>query len=172
MNPTATCSIQQVSAAASAIPGEPIKVYDQIFEDSEYYGKFHTYNVYYYGAFGHELAHKLDEFWFEGTYQLSTRLRHYVGGSEAGGIYFSGAETPPIYDSGQPSSFLEDFAESFSEYVYLQPERGIVRGERRWVFIETLLRTGMPPLDDYMLPYKAPTEIPISGNVVVCYVEW
>jgi hypothetical protein len=96
----------------------------------------------------HEMAHNWDY-----RDNLSGKFKKYVGSYNFLWIpwYYITCEdeAPPIY--GGALNAKEDFAESVTEYVLLYTNHpktdliGIEPGEKRWVFVETLLDTGEPP---------------------------
>ena len=105
-----------------------------------------VYDTWIEGCLIHELAHYLD--W--ANLHASKEFEKYVGASTFLFWYNVGNESPPLYISGNPTNRSEDFAESLSEYVllytnYSGSDIGIVPGQKRWYFIESILDTGQIP---------------------------
>jgi RHS repeat-associated protein len=100
------------------------------------------------GAFVHELAHYLDD----ANLHLAKPFENYIGASTILWIIYNpGKESPPIYGGGDPPDRSEDFAESLTEYVLLYTnysglDIGIIPGQKRWYFVESLFNTGNIPL--------------------------
>jgi hypothetical protein len=98
------------------------------------------------GCIIHELAHYLDR----ANLHLAKPFEKFIGASTSWlGKYNTGPELPPIYGSGEgiPPNRMEDFAESLKEYVQLKTNYvslgiGLIAGQKRWNFIESLLDTG------------------------------
>ena len=94
------------------------------------------------------MAHHLD---FHELH-LSKPFAKYVGAYNFFG-YHTGPESPPVYNGGNPRNRDEDFAESLTEYVMLNTnysglDIGIIPGEKRWYFIESVLDTGKAPSEN------------------------
>lgn len=102
------------------------------------------------GVLIHELGHYLDGI---NHRKFSKEFEKYVGAFTFLWWYNPGQESPPIYGLGYPPNRREDFSESLAEYVllytnYSGPDIGIVPGEKRWSFIETVLDTGQTPMNN------------------------
>jgi hypothetical protein len=104
------------------------------------------YDTWVQGCLIHELAHYLD--W--ANLHASKPFEKYLGANTFLIWYNVGTESAPIYIGGNPTNRSEDFAESLSEYVllytnYSGPDIGIIPGQKRWNFIESVLDTGQFP---------------------------
>jgi RHS repeat-associated protein len=96
----------------------------------------------------HEIFHWIDE---NSGWKLSKAFMVYVGAKEVPypmPHYDVGPELPPSYGADHPRNppdRKEDFAESAEEYFFPHHDARIVRHERRWKFIDYLLKTGEVP---------------------------
>jgi hypothetical protein len=97
------------------------------------------------GTIEHELAH-----WWDRKYDVSSDFQEYTGGfTLLWFLYFPGPGKTPLNLAAGSFNRKEDFAGSFEEYIILSKggieSTGIEVGEKRWLFIDTLLRTGTSP---------------------------